>query len=399
MGAAGFANEAIAARPLGRFNCVTAQAGDPSAVFFNPAGLTQLDGWQMSINDNMLDIRTRHTSAQGQTTDTQGDLLHAPGFFITKTDSEHRFALGLGAYAPFGLETQWADDSFARYSATLSRLDIAMITPSFAYRVSAGFQVGVGVNVALATDVDLRKKTPGSSDGDSRQEATGHGIGMNAGLRFQPGARQTLGLTYRSPISLPLDGTQRLTHLTGAAAFVFGGSSYETGVKARINLPQEVTLGYQIQPTSRWDVEADAQWTDWTSINTFHVTFDEPNLLRNATLNAGVDPLHRDWHAEWSLGAGSEYRPDDKWALRGGLGYLWAAVPESSFEPSLPDANRFEVTAGFSRRLFTNNSIHFAYNGVFMRPRTVSNNVDGGAINGKYETRIDVYSVGFEQKF
>jgi long-chain fatty acid transport protein len=402
MASSGFSNEAVAARALGKYNCVTAQADDPTAIFFNPAGLTQLDGWDLSVNDTMLDIDTKHTSYDGQTTRGTTDLLHAPSFFITHGDHGRGFAYGLGVYAPFGLETEWDGQSFARYSATLSRLDVAMITPAFAYKISSALQIGVGVDIALATDVDLRKKVyngPASPDGDSRQQATGHGVGMNAGIRFVPTPRQAIGLTYRSPIDLPLDGTQKLSGLSGPAAFAFGGSSYEIGAHARIRLPQSVVAGYAFSPTPRWRWESDLQWTDWTSIDSFHVTFDENNPLRQSVLSAGVDPLHRDWRAVWSLGAGSEYDLTDKWTLRGGLGYLWGAVPETSFDPSLPDSNRVEVTAGFTRRLFARTLLHFAYNGVFFNARNISNHVDGGNIDGRYDTVINVYSVGVEQKF
>src|SRR5262249_44109315 len=109
--------------------------------------------------------------------------------------------------------------------------------------------------------------------------------------------------------------------------------------------------------------------------------------------------LQRDWHAVWSVGAGTEYDLNDKWTIRGGFGYDWAAVPESSFDPSLPDSNRFEATTGFTWRFLKSTEFHFAYNGVFFKKRTISNEVAGGTINGKYETRIDVFSVGIEQKF
>ncbi len=402
MASSGFSNEAVDARALGKYNCVTAQADGPSAIFFNPAGLTQMDGWDMTATDTMIDIDMKHTSYSGESTDGTTDLIHAPSLFIARGDQSRGLAYGVGVYSPFGLETRWGDDSFARYSATLSRLDIAMITPTLAYKISSQWQIGVGVDVALATDVDLRKKIyngPSSPDGDSRQQATGHGIGMNAGIRFVPTPRQTIGLTYRSPIDLPLDGTQQLSGLTGAGAFVFGGSSYQTDAKARITLPASVVFGYAFTPTPKWRLESDAQWTDWTSIDSFHVTFADENPLRQSVLNAGVDPLHRDWRAVWSIGAGAEYDLTDKWTLRGGLGYDWTAVPESSFDPSLPDANRFEITGGFSYRVFKNTQLHFAYNGAFFRERSISNNVDDGQINGKYDTTINVYSIGLEQKF
>jgi long-chain fatty acid transport protein len=406
MASSGFSNEAVAPEALGQYNCVTAQADGPSAVFFNPAGLAQLDGWRLSTSDTMLDIHTQRASLDGQTTRGTTDLLHAPSLFIARGDQPHRLGYGVGLYAPFGLETAWDSNSFARYSGTLSRLDIAMITPAIAYKFSPELQVGLGVDIALATDVDLRKRVDvtaingaRSPDGDSRQQATGHGVGMNAGVRFAPTPRQAIGLTYRSAIDLPLDGTQRLSGLSGPAAFVFGGTSYETGAHARITLPQTVIVGYAFSVTPRWRLESDLQWTDWTSIDSFHASFDEADATRQSILQAGIDPLHRDWEAVLSMGLGSEYALNDNWTLRGGAGYAWAAVPESSFDPGLPDANRFELTAGFSRRLFRDTLLNVAYNGVFFNQRTVSNSVDSGRINGTYDTVIHVYSVGVEQKF
>src|SRR5438128_1869433 len=49
VGSSGYSNQMVGARAMGQGNAFVAEADDPSAVYFNPAGMTQLNSTQLSF--------------------------------------------------------------------------------------------------------------------------------------------------------------------------------------------------------------------------------------------------------------------------------------------------------------------------------------------------------------
>lgn len=72
---------------VGQANAVTAQADDPSAVYYNPAGMTQLPGLQVYTGGLFVGGSTKFTNAAGaSTTGNFGGAVALPpplNFYIT----------------------------------------------------------------------------------------------------------------------------------------------------------------------------------------------------------------------------------------------------------------------------------------------------------------------------
>jgi len=69
---------------------------------------------------------------------------------------------------------------------------------------------------------------------------------------------------------------------------------------------------------------------------------------------------------------GAEFKPVDKWAVRGGLGYASAAAQNGYVTPEVPDANRYYLTAGLGYRIANKLDIDasFEYEHLFSRTQT-----------------------------
>lgn len=122
LGSGGFRNEVVDAEASGKGYCFTAQADGPSAVHYNPAGMTQLDGQQVSLGYTLEAPRNEcESSAAGNTVQMQRQLFFVPNFFYVTGLPWEGFNFGLAAVSPYGLSTDWADDSFSRKNMTTSR--------------------------------------------------------------------------------------------------------------------------------------------------------------------------------------------------------------------------------------------------------------------------------------
>ena len=88
-----FGSQSVAAQ--GTADANGAEANDPSAIFYNPAGLAQLDGLQISLGATVVLPRSRYTDlgsthftgqpAGGtETDDYLPDAVLAPSFYLSK---------------------------------------------------------------------------------------------------------------------------------------------------------------------------------------------------------------------------------------------------------------------------------------------------------------------------
>src|SRR5215217_4598419 len=93
-----------------RGEAFAATADNPSAVYYNPAGITQLHGTQVLLGAYGVTFNSRaDLKAPGDTFDNRYEPQGAPQFFATWQLPKGPITLGLGVYAPFGFSLKYAD--------------------------------------------------------------------------------------------------------------------------------------------------------------------------------------------------------------------------------------------------------------------------------------------------
>jgi long-chain fatty acid transport protein len=138
-------------------------ADDWSAMFFNPAGLTQLGEWTVGLSVGTIMPRGSYTPAQypmypnaALYTD-QRDLVKknfvVPALGLFKRASK-KMVLGIGVYAPFGLGTEFdlykIPDGYNNPNLeendlkTFSDHQVITVQPTVAYQVTDKLSVGAG---------------------------------------------------------------------------------------------------------------------------------------------------------------------------------------------------------------------------------------------------------------
>jgi long-chain fatty acid transport protein len=159
-----------------------------------------------------------------------------------------------------------------------------------------------------------------------------------------------------------------------------------------------VAVGYAFRPDPKLTLEADAQWTDWDTLNT--VKLHSPNL------SFQTDPGSRipfNWMSSWFLETGARYALTTNWTLRAGYIFSQNTVPTSSFSPTLPDNNRHVFSAGVSFAA-GRVSVDFTYQYSLTEDRTIKNsndaNFDGtGDLNGKWSSNANALMLTSTFKF
>ena len=366
------------------------QADDPSALAFNPAGISQLRGTQLSLGGTLCNAYTEHESPLGETTDIEDEWQLVPAFFVTSDLGSEKMAVGFGASFPNGLSSRWGDDSFARYVDTFSDLTVADIGPSIGFKVSSKLRLGVGLDYYYSKahlnrmiDMGLAAGMPGAMDVEGKLQGTGSAWGFNAGAIYEINARHSVAATYRHSYKIEYDGDYSLP-----------GMEYDA--EARVEFPAVVVLGYAYRPTDKWTIEFDVDWTAWDEVGDIEVDFDLP-VMPDAKQEQNL-------HDTLAYKLGAQYAWTKTFRLRGGYIYNQNATPESTFRPSLPDTDTHFLTTGFGWDI-GDVTVDGALQLVFYETRTVDNNVDGNeltsssSVDGTYRTFAPCVSLAATYRF
>jgi long-chain fatty acid transport protein len=405
IGASGLSSQFVGIKALGLANAFVAEVDDPSANYFNPAGLTQLEGWQTTLGATGLILETDFED-QGVSASMEKNLSLLPHFFVTRRLREGKWAFGFGVTSPFGLTTEWSKTGFARYVTTKSTLETLHYNPSVAYPLNEVVSVGVGVDYLTVNKVtqesQIDQSSVGGSDGSQKLKGDGGQWGYNAGILWKPTAKHSFGAAYRSQINVHINGDIRLAGLdpTLQSTYNFPGANYSADVETDLKFPQSVIIGYYYVPSERWTLLIDYEWTDWSVNKRTQLDIKETDPNRSAFLNS-TNPLLREWRDVHAYAIGSQYNFRNGIMLRLGYGYMNSAVPSNTWDPSIPDANQHNIANGLGYS-WGDLTLDVAYNVIIFEKRKINNDVGAAvptSIDGKYNTLVQVIGVGFTYKF
>ena len=145
------------ASAVGMGNAFTAQADDPSALHFNPAGMTQLPGVQNLFGTSLIGGTTQYTSPTGQqvTGDRNGSIAWPPPGHIYLTANLKDLGIsalgnltaGIGLNNPFGSLTRYPNDGPFRTAVTFTTLPLLDIKPTLAYKLNDQLSIGLGADI------------------------------------------------------------------------------------------------------------------------------------------------------------------------------------------------------------------------------------------------------------
>src|SRR2546428_170847 len=152
--AGGFSFTEHGAAASGKANAFAGEANDPSAIFYNPAGITQLPGTQLMIGTSIvkLDSTFRCSTTPCENSQLQDQFPIIPHFYITHRFKQwdERVSIGLGVYTPFGFVADWPDNWQGKFNTTDARLRVTVYNPTVAYQVTPEFSAAAGIRISDA---------------------------------------------------------------------------------------------------------------------------------------------------------------------------------------------------------------------------------------------------------
>ncbi len=392
--AGGYAIPHQTAQAVGLSNAVTAGVTDPSAVYVNPAALTDVEGNQLMGGLNYINVINSVNNSGRKSTNRHDDNF-IPTFFANYHIPATNLTTGIGLYTPFGLATTYDEGKFTRYGAIRSELRTMYLTPAIAWRVNPSLSVGGGLSFVHSSALFSRALFLGTGipDGRIRLTDTDNGYTYNLGVLYKPHEKIKFGLTYRGRVDLDFDtGHVKVADATGA---VSTGRSRGT----QIPLPPVISLGVNWQITPAWSTEFVYDYTRWSEFPHLKARFNR------AFLGGALTGLfiQESWKNTNTLRLGTAYRLNENFELRGGIAVDETPIPARTLGPSIPGADILTLNAGLGYQ-WKGWGIDLGYMAVFYKTRRVNNNVlegDPALTPGrdKYETFHNFVSLHLRYRF
>jgi len=421
----------------------TAAAEDASTVWNNPAGMSKIATMQAVAGLNIItpsikfsDSASVHAFGQplGGTGGNAGSTNYVPNmYFVVPINPQFAFGLGIGA--PFGLVTEWDNGWLGRYQALKSDIKTMNVNPALSWKVAPNFALGVGVDyqqikatltsnanysAALAQGAGQAAAAgliPAAAVGpfiaatsglDSNVNINGddNAWGWNLGALWDITPDTRVGAHYRSSLKYNVSGNVTINNPTlpplgplapiGAAISAGANAALASGgVTASIELPAITNVSIFSKINPQWDVMADVQFTQWSSIQQLAFVRTGPGLALPATPENFKDV--------WRFSAGATYTMNNQWKFRGGLAYDQTPVQNAERTPRLPDESRTWVSVGAQYTAMPNLKLDGGFAYIWASDASSNQNAGDtakyGLINGNYKASVTVFGMSATYSF
>ncbi|MBP6562799.1 MAG: transporter, partial [Neisseriaceae bacterium] len=396
-----------------------AEAADASTIFYNAAGMTKLDGTNISGTLNIIMPNVKYKNAKGSYMmgqeiegDTSGRItkraIAVPHGYISHQLNDQWYA-GLGIYVPFASATEYTRESVLRYNVNKTNLTSIDINPTIAYKINPSHSVAAGI-IAQYSSAELRQFAdfgtplagrlagtpwegavkPGSADGLADIKGHDWGFGYNLAWMWDVNSDLTVGANYRSKIKHTVKGDARWTRPDLSALGPLGSmldqqlqtmGYVSTEASVKIVTPESLSIHGMYKVNPQWNVFGDVTWTRHSRFNELDIKYDNLKAVVDPSSPTGTGEsdkttLSPNWRDTYKIALGASYQVTEPLQLRFGVAYDQSPVRSADERLStMPDNDRIWFSLGGKYDLNKNSSVNVAYS--YLHIKNASANVNG----------------------
>lgn len=401
---------------------IAAEAADASIGWYNPAGLVLikkpqllvggvgvLPSMKLSGTSTYTTINTlippefqNYVSSFNNLQGSQNAVV--PSFHYALPLGE-RAAFGLSIVSPFGLSTNYGENSPVRYAATLSKLETVLVSPELAGKLSDHLSIGAGLNfqyasvefnreigspallTALSSVVDPLIQA-NSLDSSSHNSGDSFGIGVHVGVLWMFDENHTrIGINYQSDISQQFNGQSQLTGRLADPSLEVLGDLLAANPNAQftsnslqsnfIDFPDVITLSAYRDVTQKLALLGSVVYSGWSSFKSISLTnvaavASDTDGNIHQTLTGATTP--EDYRQTWRFALGANYHVTPQWMMRVGGGYDQTPTVDNDRDVRLPDCNRWALAIGTHYQMKPSLGFDLGYSYLFAANNAKINN-------------------------
>ncbi len=368
----------------GASNMGTAMAGavanandDASAAFVNPSAIAfrEMEDGRILFNAAISAIIPTLTfvDAQDGYQASCAQNAYVPNFFGAYKFNDSLYVT-LSSTAPFGLESQYADDWRYADQGTRSFLMTLDLNPSIVWKITDWFSISGGLSAQYAYCSLSQAVGPGMT---LKMKGDSFSVGGNIGFTVKYADEGRFAFSWRSAVDHTLSGN----------AYLNGNKMRR--ITADVTMPDTFTFGvYQRLPGDfhEFALMADYSYIRWS-------TFEELAV-------SGFPAVKEDWKDTSRVSIGAHYYPDfiEDLTLRAGVAYDESPVQSAEYRTvRIPCSDRIWFSTGLGYKM-GDVSFDLAYTFIMVTGSQAINRVEASTATGHYYSHIHVISaqIGFE---
>jgi long-chain fatty acid transport protein len=329
----------IGPRALGMSGAFVAIADDYTAVYWNPAGCSQLKGLTIgAFATDLIPMGTYKFDAAGIDAKTKTNHYISPniaGYLQLLTGD---LCVGLGAYVPAGLGAEWDGNDLKNLSGGKafdwnSKIAVFSITPVVSYKLMPNLYFGAALNMYYGM-MDMARPTmtpPFTTYSQYTEESNGLGFGFSAGLLYKPNDMLSVGFSFKTKATITMEGTAKNTALAVL-------NKEETDFSRDMSWPMWIAGGVAFKPFKGLTIAADVDFSQWSDAADY--------LYADYTDWGKKDTMHLEWEDAMQFRVGIEYMLDENITLRAGFYTDPAPAPDNTLTILLPNISYNGITVG-----------------------------------------------------
>jgi long-chain fatty acid transport protein len=420
-------------RATGRAGAFTAGVDDASALYQNPAGMTDIDDWSFLIDGALILQRVGYDRVDSggnpqPHVDGQMNVLPLPTIALTYKPRQikGRFVtFGLGVWVPYLGVDSWPQNGPQRYSnISINGSLLGVVELAASFKLADWLSIGVGlenmilhfhsrVMLSACSELNCAPEDPGFdalTQVDSDSAFTPSGV-IGATFRFN---KIRAGINLQLPFFVRSSGTVATRLPTDP--FFANSAVHGDSISVDFNLPLTLRAGLEYRITPRLRVELDFDYEAWSMQQNFKITPHNVYIsgvpgIGNYYLNTLT--LVRGLNDTFGVNLGAEADVVKKRMggiiLRAGWALETSATPDATASVLTPDALRNVISIGGGLVLGPVR-LEWGYAHIFFADRNVTNSRSlqlnplqpGLAVpvgNGRYTIAADVLTAGLEARF
>jgi long-chain fatty acid transport protein len=401
-----------------------AVAENASTVYFNPAGMTQLEG--RNVSAGLAAIVTSYKFSNGNSStptylsgnggDAGGPGYVPNGYFSMALTKD--LYLGLGVGAPFGLKTEYDNPWIGAAQSIMFDVKTLNLNPSIAYKVNDTVSLGFGLDYQkldaeykrLAGNYLLPTGLPSppyptyinGSTITSVLKLDDDAWGWNAGALFNISPSTKVGISYRSKVKYNATGNIALSSngsAAGATALaILTAGGYASDAKADIELPDTFIVSATQKLDDQWEMLGDLSWTGWSSIPKIDIMRTSGNLSGQK-----AQTLVTDFRDTWRIALGANYKLRSDLKLKFGVAYDQTPVKGADSRlVSLPDNDRTWFSFGGQWQPAKGSALDFGVAYLYIKNDSIHNDqtTSGrGLVDGTYKGSVWILGAQYSMNF
>jgi long-chain fatty acid transport protein len=379
-----------------------ARAQDASAVFTNPAGMTQLEGSQLLVGaeplfGNFTFSPNAKTTVKGTNGGNAAVPLPSGSFFYVHSLSPN-LKLGFGSYSYFGAPLEYNLNWVGKYYLQGATMLGMSFQPTLAFRAADWLSIGGGPNVMLGflrAKAGINNLAPRVGDGQVRYQNYTVNVGGNVGILLTPRDGTRIGLDYLTPVNLNFSDAPFFKGLgPGVSAILRRRNFLVPKVNLGMQVPQQLMADIYQKITERMALLGSVGWQNWSQFGLVDISIDSANPKSLTKSLHFQDTFH--------VAAGTQYQLMPQWMLSCGFAFDNSAVGTPMRTVNLPVGDQYRFGVGVQYAWSKKIKLGFAEEFMYMGEMPVYQNAGPvrGTVAGQFtNTFINFFSLNLTYKF